>query len=108
MTDRELLELAARAAGITPLHWTDDGENPEKSRPVLTDGVRECVVIWDPLDDSGDAFDLAIKLRLRVNPDSSVEYGPYKFGSFDKKRDPYASTRRAITRAAAEIGKEMK
>lgn len=76
MTDRELLEMAAKAAGCK-VRWHEpwgcfvhtvmiNTTNP----PTLA-GQRH---IWAPLDDDGDA---------------------------------YAATRRAITRAAAEIGRAM-
>jgi hypothetical protein len=98
MTDRELLEAAAKAAGEWP--------SPEPFEHVLDR--------WNPLTDDGDALRLAVKLRLTINCsyDDVVMCGQ----EFTQKEvflerngeDPLAATRRAIVRAAAELGKEMK
>lgn len=88
MTDKELLELAAKAAGIAP------GE----------DGVylRDNGWVWAPLDADGDAFRLAVKLGIFAGPsDFFLYWSVEQFGA-----DLYAATRRAIVRAAAEIGKK--
>jgi hypothetical protein len=70
---------------------------------------------WNPLTDDGDALRLAVKLGLKTSvgydiglvfcrPSESDEHEVWEpLG----KNDPYAATRRAITRAAAEIGKAM-
>ena len=85
MTDRELLELAAKAAGIkTEFYENDYGEIESE---------------WNPLTDDGDALRLAVKLKLWTHSG---------MGAFLDEPDPYAATRRAIVRAAAEIGKAMK
>jgi hypothetical protein len=97
MTDRELLELAAKAAGYVLMGHTQD----ERKFCV---GGRE----WNPLTDDADALRLAVKLGLIVECGRAwiSRHGPM-FGE-DVLPDPYAATRRAIVRAAAEIGKEMK
>ncbi len=110
MTDRELLENAAKAAGYTWVRGiTDDGgwwhDHPDSARQ------------WNPLTDDGDALRLAVKLGLIVciMPDVAYTgiYLPAEFpgGKYDVGQhhddDPYAATRRAIVRAAAEIGKDM-
>lgn len=91
MTDREMLELAAKAAGVV----------------VDADGRFEFPHgLWNPLNDDGDALRLAVKLeiydldRALVALDISERTTAYHL-------DPYAATRRAIVRAAAEIGKAM-
>lgn len=102
MTDRELLELAAKAAGIDAPDFTHGNGAFVYKEPYKKN--------WNPLTDDGDALRLAVKLGLLVDcashcarplPDS-IEWqegsGP----------DSCANTRRAIVRAAAEIGKEMK
>ena len=112
MTDRELLELAAKAAGIT-LEW--DG-NPEEWMPMYYEG--KTYHSWNPLDDDGDAFRLAVKLGLLIDCDDvlkDVEAVLVMRNHNDQfirmnepyGDDPYAATRRAIVRAAAEIGREM-
>ena len=107
MTDRELLELAAKAAGMKDGTWFD-GYNDEGS---------DTGDYWNPLTDDGDALRLAVKLWLAVW--TAVDNGrPPMYalalgGGYPNTiraeelhdTDPYAATRRAIVRAAAEIGK---
>ena len=115
MTDREYLEMAAKAAGLTLNQYPDEDflraynghENP----------------IWDPLTSDGDALRLAVRLGISVHLDlgnriviakpglfprvgnEEIHYDESKFGG---GCDPLAATRRAIVRAAAEIGRSMK
>lgn len=109
--DRELLELAAKAYGIE-LDWFRGG--PEQ---VLTkwDGMPESTKPWNPLTDDGDALRLAVKLGMLID-DIERGYmaghivataGPSMAAYEPRNPDPYAATRRAIVRAAAEIGKAM-
>ena len=97
MTDRELLEAAARAAGI------EYGVIHDTPRRKCVDGWTP----WNPLSDDGDVFALMVALRLDVKflkPNGvSVSLGPYV--SFIDN-DPREATRRAIMRAAAEIGRD--
>jgi len=91
MNDRKLLELAAKAAGIDPnwdgLYWQ-----------------------WNPLTDDGDALRLAVKLDIVPRVINRVAFA-WRSGVCDIQEqvgnDPQAAVRRAITRAAAEIGKGM-
>ncbi len=102
MTDRELLELAAKAAGIKALRCPNG---------VLRDctGLDPAMNIfsapeWNPLTDDGDALRLAVRLGMRVTPRTAWADGFNGFtDSFNA--DDYAATRRAIVRAAAEIGR---
>jgi len=103
MTDRELLDLAAKAAGIkTSLHKETDS--------LWIDGPR----VWNPLNDDGDALRLAVKLKFYIQ--TFMASGFTGAGGFvnmqtelpSSSQDRYAATRRAIVRAAAEIGKGMK
>jgi hypothetical protein len=95
--DKELLELAAKAAGYR-LEWDGD---PEWWKPMYYEG--KTYHSFNPLEDDGDALRLAVKLKIDVKPDYTYE-GPWEDGG--KLRDPYAATRRAIVRAAAKIGEE--
>jgi hypothetical protein len=103
-TDRELLEAAAKAAGIELESVVEDGTDAGK-------GVTRLGYWWAPLHDDGDALRLAVKLRLEVNIRSDfVEVSDQRGNvalSIDVENDPYAATRRAIVRAAAEIGRNM-
>lgn len=93
MTDRELLELAAKAAEIKD--WVDGWSDK----------------FWNPLTDDGDALRLAVKLKINLtfNWTSTDSFNRSKY-EWNRERhgdNPCAATRRAIVRAAAEIGKEM-
>lgn len=105
-TDRELLELAAKAAGI-PGSWGDKIDY-HNGLVDLTDYwvlEEEEFYIWSPLTDDGDALRLAVKLRMLVEID---HYHGMADGVAEEVRgDPRAATRRAIVRAAAEIGRAM-
>jgi predicted signal transduction protein with EAL and GGDEF domain len=110
MTDRELLELAAKAAGIRGF-WVDSGLNV---------GSNANPVVWNPLEDDGDALRLAVKLGLDVVI-ADIGDGPHvltgnRLGPFSIEKLPIrmfvldeelAATRRAIVRAAAEIGRNQ-
>ena len=100
MTDREMLELAAKAAGIEHL----SGEY-YVSGPELWDIERKRW--WRPLANDGDALRLAVQLGFVVEPGKCwhSHYGPV-FGE-DVLMGVMAATRRAIVRAAAEIGAQM-
>lgn len=103
MIDQEQLKLAAKAAGIyqEPVFYPNEG--------VISFGDK-CTE-WDPLNDDGDAFRLAVKLRLLIQFTKSTiiicDSAGKQLYMFGLKDDPYAATRRAIVRAAAEIGKGM-
>ena len=93
-TDRKLLELAAKAAGIE-IAWPSTGD--------LSCRRTDTWDIWNPLIDDGDALRLAVKLWLIPNLQEFIE----RFISEeDFERDRKAATRRAIVRAAAELGKQ--
>lgn len=75
--------------------------------------------LWNPLTDDGDALRLAVSLNLTVGEHLGARYAgvphcpddyedgkyPVRIAQLDEA-DPYAATRRAICRAAAEIGKQ--
>ena len=97
MTDRELLELAAKAIGKSYV----DGDSWDEGAG------------WNPLTDDGDALRLAVKLGIGVHfnvyrkEDCAIAGSD---GSYQEQKlcdDPYAATRRAIVRAAADIGRGM-
>jgi hypothetical protein len=58
MNDRELLELAAKAAGLL-LEHPDDEDGVFIAREKYRNGY-----VWNPLTDDGDALRLAVKLEL--------------------------------------------
>lgn len=88
MTDRELLELSAKAAGI------------EHVTPMMIKRVQ-----WNPICDDGDALQLAAKLAMCVDfMDGRVIAGQLSEVVIDFEDEDY---RLAIVRAAAEIGRVM-
>jgi hypothetical protein len=103
-TDRELLEAAAKAAGIE-LKWNHSNGDAFARR----DG--EYWSLWNPLTDDGDALRLAVKLLFEIDMDRRSIAIRHQTGVKILKafnNDPCATTRRAIVRAAAEIGRSMK
>ena len=119
-TDRELLGLAAKAAGMD-VAW----------REVVRSRVAEYQIIkhtrhsafftndskeWNPLTDDGDALRLAVKLRLRHECYNRGQVYIWlgsqlihnEFALHENNDDERcAATRRAIVRAAAAIGEAL-
>lgn len=98
--DIELLELAARAAGLPWDQWVIDGDDS-----------------WNPRIDDGDALRLAVKLQLEIVPLEgggvdvmrTTEAEPFGVTlASEIGPDPYDATRLAIVRAAAQIGSELR
>ena len=99
-TDRELLELAAKAAGIEswrlPKIWPEWHADEDDE--------------WDPLTDDSDALRLVVKLEMVINAmDGRVIAGDMSdvvidYDAIDGQHD---GLRRAIVRAAAAIGESM-
>ena len=106
MTDRELLELAAKAAGLDG-DYRFDGYGGGCF--VALDGSR-----FNPLTDDGDALRLAVKLSLTIHQWAEEACVCNASGtineavSFNEGICKLKATRRAIVRAAAAIGKAMK
>ncbi len=116
MNDRELLELAAKAAGMT-LTW---GEKYRLGEDIVdctdipyakSNQPDEADMYWNPLTDDGDALRLAVRLRISLVMTENIVDAQCEnvmcSEAWDEHSDPQAATRRAITRAAAEIGKGM-
>ena len=121
MSDRELLELAAKAFGFgkknlpEKTHCWTESEYPKGSgkQGALWNyvGHGETAELWNPLSDDGDAFRLVVKAELTVhhwadeicvcNMNGTINESIARVG------DIYAATRRAIVRAAAEVGRGM-
>lgn len=97
MSDDELLELAALAAGKDWFRHTEGGL-------WLKSGG-----IWNPLADDGDALRLAVKLGMNVYTDHGRSMAEvlcnaerdYESASENHDNDANAATRRAIVRVAA-------
>ena len=102
--DRELLELAAKAAGYPCIRPMGDEGFQVKLDPLHR------WFDWNPLTDDGDALRLSVQCKIDVK-----HYDGYVVAWFDAffgtgriayNGDPCAATRRAIVLAAAEIGKQ--
>lgn len=123
MTDKEMLEYAAKAAGLrvgfepdrkergrydlywsrvhSQLVWHNKSTGSEYPEPLF----------WNPLTDDGDAFKLMVQLRLGTLFPTEIGRDRVHVKGHTESlalNDPCAAARRAITRAAAEIGKGMK
>jgi hypothetical protein len=132
MTDREMLELAAKAAGI----WVGDDDFADPIDRKYVDSMGLWVHVgnledmgqwWNPLTDDGDALRLAVKLDIDISfytdreaktyaqtkhllgygTDGYASYQAHEYHMELHANDPLVATRRAIVRAAAEIGKAM-
>ena len=95
MSDRELLELAAKAIG---------GEFHSGHLYLLGQPEE-----WNPLNDDGDALRMAVRANIVPRSINGVCFA-WADGVCDvietHGSDQYAATRRAIVRAAAEIGRQ--
>ena len=126
MDDRELLELAARAAAV-PAYWSVDGTLQNRPMFVVKAGGKMGTMPyeseWNPLKDDAEALRMAVKLcmgvihndprgqRLYVSADASRFVDPIfeaftATEEFDTEDDRPAATRRAIVRAAAGIARQ--
>lgn len=108
MDDRELLELAAKAAGYAKFDWlAGDGV----MNVYHADGLHE---YWSPLADDGDALRLAVRLQMAVSTplsySATAKCADVRCRVTEEEcgHDPFVATRRAIVRAAAAIGRQMK
>ena len=106
--DRELLELAAKAAGISGAYKEPVCANPYGIEVCLEDGA---CTYWNSRANDGDALRLAVKLGMTVSTGSRVGYvmvngkgTRIEYGT----SDVLAATRYAITCAAAEVGRAMR
>ena len=107
-SDKELLTLAAKAAGITFFKYVEnvtDYDSDHYGGPAIQ--ISHSAETWNPLTDDGDALRLAVKLGMRLNlPTQTYAYvGANDQLEYCKNEDYYAATRRAIVRAAAQIGR---
>jgi hypothetical protein len=101
-TDRELLELAAKAAGLDVEFMPISGAN-------IVSGPH--AGLWRPLEDDGDALRLAVKLGIGLEFVANLLVITSPKRDHEDRRDHgddlTAATRLAITRAAAAIGEGM-
>lgn len=103
ITDRELLELAAKAAGVDLY-----GMSYMKGNYFYGNNRS-----FEPLTDDGSALRLGVKLGIWIGHHEDGVTTSDTYSRFDGAieedygSDPYAATRRCIVRAAAAIGEKM-
>lgn len=103
MNDRELLELAAKAAGIhieyrrsSDAYYYDDQDTGREQ--------------WCPRDDDRQAVKLAVKLRMCVSVEHDAQAAVWQGDELLAFNEPLgddecAAVRLAVLRCAAEIGR---
>lgn len=122
MTDRALLEKAAKAAGLDFNHQWYSADSGILVWDAATGEFES--KDWNPLTDDGDALRLAVKLGIQIRQypiydtprfaayaceakwDSDAQRAAGSDALVNYDGDPYAATRRAIVRAAAAIGEQ--
>ena len=115
-TDRELLELAAKAAGYV-IRWYEDSLAYGPTFGIEVEPGNPCgFEPWNPLTDDGDALRLAVKVGLLIIVERRQEVSIVKwyadgqvaeYWHWNGSQGADSATRRAIVRAAAEIGRAM-
>ena len=116
LTDKQLNAYAANAIGLVMPAWGHCNDYG-----VTIGSERDGPIYWSPLTDDGDAFRLAVTLQLEVyhaNDEGDAVYAGYYptentgmkycieyYDDLSHQGDATSATRRAIVRAAADMGK---
>jgi hypothetical protein len=112
MTEQELFEFAAKAAGVQGFYLVYDGEE-------FRYGIASEDKLWNPIENDSDAFRLLVDLNLDMDHGWEVVGGEPKatvcvqnregtaWANEIKGDDPYAAARCAIVHVAAKIGEKM-
>ena len=116
MTERKLLEDAAKAAGLILIQVPNAAQTDADWWAYAQGAAPNTAKPWNPLTDDGDALRLAVKVGLTVDsadgtPDGNKDTPATRIDAPDGRMllieahgsDPYAATRRAIVRAAASL-----
>lgn len=93
MTNREMLEFAAKA----------DGYSITKGSSGYREFMCKGGVEWNPLEDDGDALRLAVRLGILLRTDFIKQLAELMCQGMDHGK----TTRLAIVRTAVEIGRKM-
>lgn len=108
-TDKELLELAAKACGFNVKGVRVDHDDNFSGLIIGRRNTRERIH-WNPIADDGDAFRLAVKLNLVVDFGENqvkVFFENKVSVSYNIRGDKADIARRAIVRAAAAVGEAL-
>jgi hypothetical protein len=105
MTDREMLELAANAAGVKYTEYAGD--------LLIPSSIGQ--EVWNPFNRDDQALRLAVNLGITIIPDEAghavamakLKDGDNICGTSKHGDDKFAATRRAIVFSAAQIGQAM-
>ncbi len=115
--DRELIELAAEAAGVClhpahMLHRSYGNWGCDTTCMICKEDPSDAA--WHPLTSDADAMRLAVKLDLTVRhysgstvAQSGAPGTPCAYEEVSNHADPCAAARRAIVQAAAVIGRTL-
>lgn len=111
MSDRELLEKAAKAAGIELIDYC--------TKVAICFYDKKTQTAWNPLTKDGDALRLAVRLALTIQCACVDDYGReyVRVDHYPNSGEPAtvsieeygcdeSATRRAIVRAAAAMGEK--
>jgi hypothetical protein len=102
--DREILADAARAAGIDVVWHERWGCMAYQGAPLVIGDGGQSRNVWTPLEDDGDAFRLAVELKLgRPN----FDWDRLVMGYIGARQNQLPTVRRGIVEAAAEIGRAL-
>lgn len=114
MSDRELMELAAKATRMG--HVLEMPVSRTEVSYVVEEVDGGPLKAWNPFTDDGDALRLAVRLGIAIElhpawvyaravpPGDHLRWLEITEG-WAHTKDPESCVRRAIVRAAAEIGK---
>lgn len=117
--DRELLELAAKAAGYKVIGSVASYHDYYWDGPDWGVEIEDRSGVWNPLEDCGDAFELIAKFHIEVehnHPSDSILWVAarliglphlYAVEHFDTEDQRSTAIRRAIVRAVALVALHM-
>ena len=103
MTDRELLEAAAKAAGLT-IHAGNQAGRDACGAGDVGLWISNLTTCWNPLQNDGDAFRLAVTLEIDICFGANyVIADDVQAPTVNNADDKFSAVRQAIVRAAAVI-----
>lgn len=105
MTDREMLEIAARAMGIQNARWVIGFED----LGLCISGLSTLKEWWNPLNNSGETLDMANEQEISItftdcSDNAPIVIAKYLGGEITNCNfpDPYKATRRTVVQAVVK------